>query len=345
MSGALPKLRFAAIGLDHRHIYYHVEGLLAAGAECVGYCPQTSDPRVLEGFRERFPALRPMDRERLLDDPGVDIICCAAIPKDRAALAIAAMRRGKDVMVDKPGLTTTAQLEAVRACVAETGRIFSICFSERLVVRASEVAARLVAEGAIGTVVQTVGLGPHRLNRGIRPGWFFEREAFGGILVDIASHQIDQFLFYTGSRDADLVASAIANHTLPEMPDFADFGEILLRSGHASGYIRVDWYTPDGLPTWGDGRLTILGTKGFIELRKYVDIAGRAGADHVFVANHEGTRHIDASSEPLGYFRHFLDDVRCRSETAMTQAHVFTVTRLALEAEARAMRIASAAYP
>jgi predicted dehydrogenase len=341
MSGAAPKLRFAAIGLDHRHIYYHVEGLLVAGAECAGYCPQTSDPRVLQGFRERFPEIQPLERARLLDDPSIGIICCAAIPRDRADIAIAAMRRGKDVMVDKPGLTTMAQLEAVKACVAETGRIFSICFSERLVVRASETAARLVREGAIGTVVQTVGLGPHRLNRAIRPGWFFDREAFGGILIDIASHQIDQFLFYTGSRDAEVVASSIANHALPERPDFADFGEILLRSDRASGYIRVDWYTPDGLPTWGDGRLTILGTEGFIELRKYVDIAGRPGADHVFVSNHEGTRHIDASGEPLGYFTRFLDDVRNRSETAMTQAHVFTVTRLALEAEAKAVRIRS----
>lgn len=332
-------IRFAAIGLDHRHIYHHVAELIAAGAECVGYCPQTSDPRVLQGFEERFPQLQPVNRAALLDDPTISVICCAAIPKDRAAIAMAAMRHGKDVMVDKPGLTTMAQLEAVQACVRETGRIFSICFSERFVVRASETAARLVAEGAIGTVVQTVGLGPHRLNRAIRPGWFFEREAFGGILVDIASHQIDQFLFYTGSTDARIVASAVANHALPEVPDFADYGEILLRSDRASGFVRVDWYTPDGLPTWGDGRLTILGTKGFIELRKYIDIAGRPGADHVFLSNHDGTRHIDASGEALTYFARFLADARDRSETAMTQAHVFAVTRLSLEAEAMAARI------
>lgn len=331
--------RFAAIGLDHRHIYHLVGELIAAGAECAGYCPQTSDPRVLAGFRERFPALLAIDRKILLDDPSIGVICCAAIPCDRAGIAIDAMRLGKDVMVDKPGLTTLAQLEAVKACVAETGRIFSVCFSERFVVPASEVAAKLVADGAIGKVVHTVGLGPHRLNRTIRPAWFFEPGSYGGILVDIASHQIDQFLFYTGLPDAEVVASGIANHALPEHPDFSDFGEILLRGDGASGYIRVDWFTPDGLPSWGDGRLTILGTDGFIELRKYLDIAGRPGTDHVFLSNRDGTRHIDASREPLSYFSNFLADVENRTETAMTHAHVFTVSRLAIEAQERAVRL------
>ena len=335
-------VRFAAVGLDHRHIYYHVEGLLAAGADCAGYCPETSDPRVLAGFRERFPDLQAVDRCRLIEDPSIDVVCCAAIPRDRAGIALDAMRHGKDVMVDKPGLTTRADLASVEACVRETGRIFSICFSERFVVPASEVAARLIADGEIGRVVQTVGLGPHRLNRAIRPGWFFEKEAYGGILVDIASHQIDQFLVYTGSTDAEIVASAVANHAVPDTPSFDDFGEILLRSDRASGYIRVDWFTPDGLPTWGDGRLVILGTEGFVELRKYVDIAGRPGTDHVFLSNRSGTRHIDASREPLTYFRRFLADVRDRTETVMPQAHVFTVSRLALEAQERASRIGGA---
>jgi len=332
-------LRFAAIGLDHRHIYHQVGELIAAGAECAGYCPQTSDPRVLAGFRERFPSLVAVDRQQLLDDPSIAIVVCAAIPCDRASISIAAMRSGKDVMVDKPGVTTLDQLERVTACVAETGRIFSVCFSERLAVRASGVAARLINEGRIGKVVQTVGLGPHRLNRAIRPDWFFDPARSGGILVDLASHQIDQFLFYCGVTDAEIVASSVANYALPDVPAFNDFGEILLRGAGASGYIRVDWFTPDGLPTWGDGRLTILGTSGFIELRKYVDIAGRPGTDHVFLSDRTGTSHIDARGEPLGYFRSLLDDVRDRTETAMSQAHVLKVSRLALQSQTVAVQL------
>lgn len=332
-------MRFAAIGLDHRHIFHMVGGLIEAGADCAGFDPTTSDPRVLAGFRERFPALVEREAAALLDDPGIDLIACAGIPSERAALAVRAMRAGKDVMVDKPGVTTLAQLDAVEACVAETGRIFSVCFSERFIVPATIVAGKLIADGAIGRVVQTIGLGPHRLNRPIRPDWFFDRAKFGGILTDIASHQIDQFLHFTGSSTAEIVTSGTGHFGEPDLPDFEDFGEILLRSPQAGGYIRVDWFTADGLSTWGDGRLTILGTDGTIELRKYVDIAGRPGTDHVFLVDRNGTRHIDASREPLTYFRDLIADVGARSETAMPQTHVFTVCRLALEAQARAVRL------
>lgn len=326
-------IRFAAIGLDHRHIYHMVGELLANGAICAGYCPQTSDPRVLEGFRERFPDLTPRDREALFDDPDIQVILCAAIPVDRAGIANRAMQAGKDVMVDKPGAVNLSQVAELERVAAETGRLFSVCFSERFVVRACEVAARLVAGGAIGQVIQTTGLGPHRLNRAIRPEWFFRPAAFGGILTDIASHQIDQFLFFTGSSEAQVIAAHTANRALPDLPAFEDFGEILLHSDRASGFIRVDWFTPDGLPTWGDGRLFLLGTKGTIELRKYVDIAGRPGTDHVFLTDAKGVQHVDASAEPLRYFPRFLADVRDRSHTAMPAGHALTVTRLAITAQ------------
>ncbi len=332
-------MRFAAIGLDHRHIYHMVGELLAAGATCAGYCPATSDPRVLAGFVERLPDLPQVDRERLLDDPSVDAVLCAAIPRDRADIAVAAMRRGKDVMVDKPGVTSFADLARVEAEVAATGRIFSICFSERFVVPSTIVAAKLIADGAIGRVVHTTGLGPHRLNRAIRPAWFFDTAAYGGILTDIASHQIEQFLFFTGSEEARIVASSAGNVGHPDLPGFEDFGDLVIESDTARGFVRVDWFTADGLPTWGDGRLTLIGTDGTIELRKYIDVAGRPGTDHVFLTNGDGVRHIDASREPLTYFRAFKADVENRTETAAAQRHMFTVTRLALQAQASARRL------
>ncbi|MBM6593189.1 Gfo/Idh/MocA family protein [Microvirga pudoricolor] len=333
-------MRFAVIGLDHRHIYHMVGGLLEAGATCAGYDPASSDPRVLEGFRERYPTLLPVsDRRRLMEDPSVDVILSAAVPCDRAGIAVEAMGHGKDVMVDKPGVTSLDQLAAVERAVAETRRIFSICFSERFIVPATLVAEKIIRDGTIGRVVQTLGMGPHRLNRAIRPSWFFDARAYGGILCDIASHQIDQFLHFTGSTDASVVTSSVGHFGSQDLPDFEDFGEILLRSPEANGYVRVDWFTADGLPTWGDGRLFILGTEGSIELRKYVDPAGRSGTDHVILVDRNGTRHIDASSEPLTYFHNFVADVRDRSQTAMRQDHVFAVCRLALEAQAQAARL------
>lgn len=330
-------VKFAVIGVDHRHIYDLMGGLLDAGASCAGYWTSTTDQRVLDGVRERFPTVAAVeDRDVLLDDPSVDIIVCAAVPAMRAEIAIAAMRRGKDVLVDKPGVTTFAQLETVSRTVAETGKIFAICFSERFLVPAVQFAEKLVADGAIGGVIQTLGLGPHRLNKKIRPEWFFQTAMYGGILVDIASHQIDQFLVFTRSADAKVVHSYVGHYGSTTGEDFQDFGEIILESGHRRGYIRVDWFTPDGLPTWGDGRLVLLGTEGSIEIRKYLDIEGRRGTDHLFMADGQGTRYIDCSKEPLTFFRNFVADVRDRTQTAVGQDHVFVVSRLALEAQAAA---------
>jgi predicted dehydrogenase len=338
-SARQPTVAFAAIGLDHRHIYEQVGRLIERGCTCVGYWTE-GEPQPLKGFVERFPDLvRVDDRRRLLEDPEVKLVVTAGVPCDRAGIALEAMRHGKDVMSDKPGCTTLEQLNDLKRMVEETGRIWSVAFSERFEVKAVTRAAELVQAGAIGRVVQTVGLGPHRLNRHLRPPWFFDSTKYGGILCDIASHQVDQFLFFTGSTDAEIVASTVGNFANPDDPGLEDFGEMLLRSAEGQGYIRVDWYTPDGLSTWGDGRFTILGTEGYIELRKYVDIAGRDGRDHLFLVTNQATRHVDCSDAELPYYANLVRDVVQRSETAMPQAHCFKATELALRAQAQATRV------
>lgn len=338
----MPALRFAAVGLDHGHIFDHLHGLIRAGAQFVGYCPDSSVPGLVEAVAKAFPDVPARPRDALFDDPSIDVVCIAAVPSQRAGLAIRAMQAGKDTMVDKPGVTTGAQLLAVQAAVAATGRLFSVCFSERHSVPSAVQAGRLVAAGAIGRVMQTIGLGPHRKGRA-RPGWFWDMDAVGGILVDIASHQIDQFLFYTGSTTAEVTLSQVGNFGTPEHPAFQDFGDLQLRSAHATGYIRVDWFTPDGLPTWGDGRLMLLGTEGTIELRKTIDVEGRPGGNHLILVDRRGTRHIDCEGLPLDYFDAFVHDVRTREQTAMPQAHVFEVCRLSLQAQQHAVRLGALA--
>jgi predicted dehydrogenase len=329
-------LRFAAIGLDHRHIYEMTSRLLEQGCECVGYWTQ-GEPQPLAGFIRRFPNIpRITEKSRLLEDPTVQLILTAAVNCDRAGIAMEAMRHGKDVMTDKPGCTTSQQLAELRHTVTETGRIWSVNYSERFEVRAVTRAIDLVKAGAIGRVVQTVGIGPHRLNRQLRPAWFFQRERYGGVLCDIASHQVEQFLTFTGSTDAEVVTSAVGNFANPADPELEDFGEMLLRGNGTQGYIRVDWYTPDGLNSWGDGRLTILGTNGYIELRKYIDIVGRPGTDHLFLADDKQTRYVDCSDADLPYAANLVADVLDRTERAMPQAHCFKVMELALKAQAMA---------
>lgn len=331
-------LRFAAIGLNHGHIYGQVNALLQAGAEFVSF--YAKEPDLVAKFSEIYPQANLVrGAEEILENETIQLIASAAIPCERAPLGIAAMQHGKDYMSDKPGFTTFEQLDEARRVQKETGRIYSVYFSERLGNRATVKAGELVQAGAIGRVVQTVGLGPHRIRLQTRPDWFFRRAQYGGILTDIGSHQIDQFLFFTGSTQAEVVASQVANYNYPQYPELEDFGEVILRGDGGTGYVRVDWFTPDGLPTWGDGRLVILGTEGYIELRKYCDITGRPGGDHLFLVDQKGTHYIDCREVELPYGRQLISDVVNRTETAVPQAHCFLASELALRAETQAQRL------
>ncbi|KZM48785.1 Gfo/Idh/MocA family oxidoreductase [Labrenzia sp. OB1] len=331
-------MKFGAIGIDHLHIYGMSQNLMAAGGEFAGWWTE-GEPKPLQGFLKRFADIpRVPDAQTLFDDPEIEMILISCIPRDRAEWAIKAMEAGKDVMVDKPGCVTLEELDRIKEVAARTGRIWSIDFSERFEVPCVTKAAELVQSGVIGKVVQTLGMGPHRHNAHMRSDWFYDPRSYGGILADIGSHQIDQFLFFTGSTDAEVVHASVGNYANPDKPDLQDFGEIVLKSDQGHGYVRVDWYTPDALPTWGDGRLTILGTKGYIELRKYVDVATSEVTDTLILVNGERCEKIDAREAGLPYFARLIEDVRNRTETAMPQAHAFKTMELALKAQVLAER-------
>jgi predicted dehydrogenase len=247
------------------------------------------------------------------------------------------MKHGKDFMVDKPGIVTLAQLEETRHVQSETGKIYSVCYSERFWSRAAVKAGELIQAGAIGMVIQTLSIGPHQ--RRFHPDWYFLKEKYGGILVDIGSHNFDQFLHFTGSKKAEIVKSQVANFHHPQYPELEDYGDVIVRGGGGTGYIRVDWFTPDGLGVWGDGRLFITGTDGYIELRKYIDIAGRPGGEHLFLVDDQGIQYIDCKEVPLPYAPQLVEDIINRTETAMTQEHAFLAMELAIKAENMADRI------
>ncbi|HIT74693.1 MAG TPA: Gfo/Idh/MocA family oxidoreductase [Candidatus Avipropionibacterium avicola] len=339
-------VRFAAVGLDHAHIFGQVNGLIAQGAELVGLSSSDPGAAVTVKARETWSeAAWHDDASELLHDPSIDLIVTAAVPDERGPIAVEAMAHGKDVVTDKPGCISFEQLDAVKEAVATSGRFWSVTFSERFEVPCVAKAGELIREGRIGKVVQTLGLGPHREGDKAhvaggegRPDWFYDPARYGGIITDIASHQFDQFLWFTGASTGEVVSSTVGNFGHPETPQFQDFGEVTLRTEDAQGYVRVDWFTPQGLPTWGDGRLVILGTKGYIELRKYVDIEGREGTNHLFVADDNGTEYIDCSEATGTYYPAILADVRDRTTTAAPQEHTFEVMRLALTAQAQAER-------
>jgi predicted dehydrogenase len=333
--------KFACVGIDHPHIIGMMDGLLAAGAECVAFQAR-DDAEPLAEYHRCYPDVpRVADKWRILDDPSVELVVSAGIPAEHAEDAIVAMRCGKAVMVDKPVAISFAQLEALRAAQAETQAYYTICLNERLRYPSTLVAGKLIADGAIGQVIHTTGLGPHHHRPHRRRPWFYDKERYGGILIDLACHQIDQFLWLTGSETAEIVASAVGSFANPATPGLEDFGEVTMRSDRASGYARVDWLTPEGLGVWGDGRLTILGTEGFIELRKNIDVLGRPGGNHLFLTDRKASRHIDCANEPITYFRQVVDDVRNGTFSAIPLTHCWEVCRLALEAQGVATHVSA----
>lgn len=331
-------IRFSVIGLNHGHIYGMVDSLIGGGGTLVAV--YSREPELLPGFTKRYPTAKvAKSEEEIIEDTSIQLVASAGIPVERAPLGIRVMKSGKDYMADKPGIVTLEQLAKVKKIQNETKRIYSIVYSERLGNPASVKAGELVQSGAIGKVVQTIGLGPHRMRPESRPDWFFDPKKAGGILCDIGSHQCDQFLYYTNSKQAEVSNSQVGNFNIPEYPDYMDFGDMSVRSPHATGYIRIDWFTPDGLGTWGDGRTFILGTEGYIEMRKYIDIAGREGGNHLFLVNQKETKYFDCSNVYAPYGEHLVSDVVHRTETAMSQAHCFLATELALKGQKMAYQL------
>lgn len=334
------KIKFSVIGMNHGHIYSQVNAVIRGGGQLVSFFSKEKD--LGDAFAKRYPDAKvAVSENEILEDKSIQLVLSSIIPDERAPLGIRVMKQGKDYMSDKPGITTLEQLAEVKKVQKETKRIYSIMYSERFENRATVKAGELVKEGAIGKVVQTIGLGPHRMDASTRPKWFFDKKRFGGIITDIGSHQFDQYLFFTGSTKADIVASQIGNVNNSQYPEFEDFGDVMLQGNGGSGYIRVDWFTPDGLKTWGDGRLTILGTNGFIEIRKNIDIAGRPGGNHLFLVNNKDTQYIDCSKVDLPYGEQLVNDIINRTETAMSQEHCFLATELALKAQKNAKKIVS----
>jgi len=331
---------FAAAALDHGHIYGQCNGLIEAGGTLRSvYDP---DPEKVAAFVKKYPQARPVaSLEKILDDPEILLVAAAAIPCERGPLGVRVMDAGKDYFTDKTPFTSLDQLDQARSAVARTRRKYMVYYSERLHVECAVAAGELISGGAIGRVVQVMGLGPHRLNAPSRPAWFFERAKYGGILCDIGSHQIEQFLFYASAQDATVTEAVVANYTHPAYPELEDYGHAnLVADNGATNHFRVDWLTPDGLRTWGDGRTVILGTTGYIELRKYIDVARESGGDQLFLVNAEGEKNLSlAGKVGFPFFGQLILDCLNRTENAMSQRHAFKAAELCLRAQAQARRL------
>ena len=340
-------IRFAVCGMSHDHIYGMIAALQRGGGELVAAWGAEADKLV--NFGRRYPNVKQVKtQDEILDDKSLQLIVSSQIANERAGIGVRAMKRGKDFLSDKPGITTLEDLKLVRETISETQRIYGIMYSERLEVRAAVYAGELIKQGLIGKVIQTINIAPHQIQQGIaggdaggastRPEWFWNETQYGGILCDIGSHQIDQFLYYTGSTSAEVVAAQVANVRHPNRPHFQDFGDMMLRGNAGFGYVRLDWFTPDGLGSWGDGRLFVLGTEGYIEVRKYNNVAVSSGGNNLFIVDGKSARYIDCSNGPLPFGPQFVADVVNRTHSAQDQVLCLLAADLSIKAQKNAVR-------
>jgi predicted dehydrogenase len=336
-------IKFAVCGMSHDHIYGMIGAVQRGGGQMVTAWAGEEDK--LAVFKKRFPDVKiAKTQDEILDDPDVQLVLTSQIASERAGIGVHAMKNGKDVLSDKPGLTTLEQLAQVRKTIAETKRIYAIMYSELLEVKAAVYAGELVKQGAIGKVIQTINIAPHQIFQhagdagggGGRPDWFWNPDQYGGILCDIGSHQVDQFLFFTGSTEAEVVESQIANVRHPDRPKFQDFGDMVLRGNRGLGYVRLDWFTPDGLGTWGDGRLFILGTDGYMEVRKYTNVGVSRQGNNLFVVDAKQARYIDCNAMPLPFGPQFVADIVNRTHTAQNQDEALLAAELVIKAQMHA---------
>jgi predicted dehydrogenase len=334
-------IKFAVCGMSHDHIYGMVGAIQRGGGELVAAWGGEDDK--LATFSKRFSNIKIVKtQDEIINDPEIQLVLSSQIANERAPLGVRVMKHGKDYLSDKPGITTLEQLAEVRKTIAETKRIYAIMYSERLEVKAAVYAGQLVQQGAIGKVIQTINIAPHQIVQGHgdagggsggRPEWFWNPDQYGGILCDIGSHQVDQFLFYTGSKQAEVVASQIANVRHPKRPRFQDFGDMMLRGDRGFGYVRLDWFTPDGLGTWGDGRLFILGTDGYIEVRKYANVTVSKQGNNLFIVDNKQARYIDCNQMPLPFGPQFVADIVNRTHVAQDQEQCLLAAELVIKAQ------------
>jgi len=345
---AKPKysINFAVCGMSHDHIYGMIGAVQRGGGVLISAFGQ--EPDKLAAFTKRYPDVKMVKSEdEILNDKSIQLVLSSTIPNQRAPLGVRVMEHGKDYLSDKPGITTLEQLTSVRKSIAETHRIYGIMYSERLEVKAAVKAGELIQAGAIGRVIQTINIAPHQVVQGHgdagggtgRPEWFWNPDLYGGILCDIGSHQVDQFLYYTGSTEAEVVASQIANVAHPDHPRFQDFGDMMLRGNRGLGYVRLDWFTPDGLGTWGDGRLFVLGTEGYIEVRKYTDVAVKKAGNNLFLVDQREARYIDCNNMTLPFGPQFVADIVNRTHIAQDQTQCLLAAELVIQAQRKAQLV------
>lgn len=257
-------IRLAVAGMAHQHVLY-VFDELAFQPDVRLVAASEPDPALREHHASRtgdVPVYT--DHREMLARHDVDVVAVCGVYAQRADAVVGALDAGADVLADKPLCTSLEQLSAIEQAAKTSGRVVSVMFEKRGY-PVTLAARRLVADGVLGELTLVASTGPHKLRYAERPPWFFT-EQYGGILADLAVHDVDMVLALTSGTDGHVVGS-VGKRAYPEHPSFSDHGAMLLVTGGVSATIDAHWLAPAAAAGNGNYVMRLVGTRGTAEMR------------------------------------------------------------------------------
>jgi predicted dehydrogenase len=313
--------RIAVAGAAHPHVDYALDEI---GRNPDYRLVAVADPdrELAAKWAAPYGAQVFTDHRTMLDAVEADVVVTAGVYGDRGRTVVDALRAGCHVLADKPLCTTLDDLEAITAAARETGRHVVLMLEKRYYPE-TLAALELVRAGTLGEITGVLSSAPHKLNRSARPGWFFDRAGYGGILADLAVHDIDAALLFTGLT-AGTVRGDIAG-TVPGTDGFAPYGVATLASAGVLVTAEVSWMTPAASAVHGDYRMRLIGTRGTAEL-----LWARR---RLVVTTDEDTTYDAPLGDGLRPARLPLRALADGAEPDISTAHSLLATRLALLAQ------------
>ncbi|WP_410790172.1 Gfo/Idh/MocA family protein [Kribbella sp. C-35] len=244
--------RIAIAGAAHPHVAYATAEVdQVAEYDLVAVADPSRE--TAERWAAPYDAKVFTDHQQMLREVEPEVVMVAGIYGDRGQVVVDALNAGCHVIADKPLCTTLEDLDAIAEAADRTGRHVTLLLEKRyypVTLAALGIADRL------GTIHGVTSSGPHKLNRPTRPAWFFERARYGGLLNDLAVHDIDAALLFTG------LTSGIVSGSIVD----SSYGVATLSGPGAVITAGVDWMNPAGSPVHGDYRMKLVGTEGTAEL-------------------------------------------------------------------------------
>jgi predicted dehydrogenase len=262
------------------------------------------------------------DYHQVLDRSKIELVCILGPFELHTPMCLEAFEKGLHVFCEKPASITLAELSELEAGFhSNPGVHFSTMMGIRYA-PAFYTAWRLVRSGAIGQVRLVTAQKSYRL--GVRPGYYFQRETYGGTIPWVGIHAIDWVDWFCQVPFLSVRASQsrIGNHGYGSLEVSAQC--FFRLEDEILAAVSLDYLRPAKAPTHGDDRIRAAGTGGVVEVR----------GGKVFLINddQEGEQEIAASCERQ-VFGDFVRQIEQGIEGLISPEEIFRVTRASLLAQ------------